>query len=102
MNTFMEKFTEFLGSRGAKILFLSFLLIFLGSFFTKQYERGNNAVCNGARFVIERNLEIEYNLRKNGDIESANELHKSLVKLAKRADDCEFNLLKLLRRRHKK
>jgi hypothetical protein len=100
MQTVMEKISDFLGSRTAKFFFLSFVLMFVGLFFMNEYQRGESAVCNGAKFVIERNIDIEYNLRKNGDIEGANKLHKSLVNLANLADDCEFNLLKLLKRRH--
>lgn len=98
----MEQIYDFMGYTSTKFLFIAFLLMYVGSFLTTEYHRGSNAICLGAKFVIERNIEIEYNLRKSGDIEGANKLHKSLVALANRADDCEFNLLKILkRRRHK-
>jgi hypothetical protein len=99
MSSLLEYIYDFLGQRTTKFLFLSFLLLFTGAFILNMYESGQNTVCKEAKFIIERNIEIEYNLRKNGQIEDANKLHKSLVGLAERLDDCDFSLLKLLKRR---
>src|SRR5882672_2927666 len=95
----LEKVDNYLGSWSAKFLFLAIILLFIGSFFLTTYENGNAAVCSGYRSVIESNIIIEKQLVATGHKNDAILLHNSLVKLAKRADDCDVNLLKLLKRK---
>lgn len=95
-----EDVSEFLGSSTAKLLFLSLLLMFIGSFLLTLYRSGNETVCNEVKEVLAHNLVIEKDLIKNGHKKDALMLHNSLIGLAEKADYCDSNIIrKLLKRR---
>jgi hypothetical protein len=101
MASFLETVYDIMGSHTTKVLFLSLYLIVIGLFFLNQYQSGEETMCKEARFMIARNVEIEYNMRSSGDIESADKLHKSLLNLSDITQDCNFNIKRLLKRKHK-
>jgi hypothetical protein len=99
LQSLAEKLDNILGSKAFKMGFFAAVMIFLGLFLLKEYERNTKAVCSGIQYVIERNIPIEEKLIAEGHKKNAILLHNSLEKLAKKADDCDTTLIKKLLRR---
>jgi len=94
MKTFLERTHDFLGSGSAKLLFLSLMMMFLGSFLLTTYQKGHETVCGEVEFVLERNMDLERDLMRNGQGSQAKRLHHSLIELTKQVDYCSMSTFK--------
>lgn len=92
----LENVHDFLGSKFTKLIFAAIVIMFVGSFLLTLSQSSDEAWCGGVEVVLEHNIGIERNLIKEGRIDEAKLLHRSLVNLTKRADYCNMSKLKKL------
>ena len=96
MKISLKNVNDFLGSKITKLFFVALILMFVGAFLLTMRQSGDEAICSEVEVVLERNISIEHNLIKEGRIDEAKLLHKSLIDLIKRADYCDMNKFKKL------